>query len=105
MSKESELNRYIENGKAELHWNGKKISHYNFIEELLNSAYLGEVKNASKFLQKWHDDLISTILECTEVQIPLEWQSYCIPDNRKKIITKLITLRFNRLNKIINDRV
>lgn len=105
LSNENELNKYIENGKAELHWNGKKISHYNLIEELLNSSYLGEVKNASKFLQKWQNNLISKILDSTETQVPEEWKSYCIPDNRKKLIGKLITLRFQRLNKLINDRV
>lgn len=105
LANENELFKYIQNGKAELHWNGKKISHYNLIEELLNSSYFGEVKNASKFLQEWQDDLISTILENTELLIPEEWKTYCIPDNRKMLIQKLIILRFQRLNKLINDRV
>jgi hypothetical protein len=105
LSNEVELNKYIENGKAELHWKGKKVSHYNLIEELLNSSYLGEVRNASKFLQEWQQDLISTILASTEIMIPVEWKDYCIPDNRKRLIEKLITLRFYRLNKLINDRV
>jgi hypothetical protein len=101
LSNEVELNKYIENGKAELHWKGKKVSHYNLIEELLNSSYLGEVKNASKFLQEWQHNLISTILDSTETVVPVEWKSYCIPDNRKKVIAKLIPLRFQRLNKLI----
>ncbi len=103
LANENELKKYIENGKAELHWKGKKISHYNLIEELLNSSYLGEVANASKFLQHWQNDLISTILASTENVVPVEWKDYCIPDNRKALIIKLITLRFYRLNKLIND--
>lgn len=105
LSNDVELNKYIENGKAELHWNGKKVSHYNLIEELLNSSYLDEVKNASKFLLEWQYDLISTILDSTGIVVPVEWKSYSIPNNRKNLIAKLITLRFKRLNKLINDRV
>ncbi len=105
LSSEKELNKYIENGKAELHWNGKKISHYNLIEDLLNSAYNEQVLLAANFLQNWQQELITVILEDTCKVVPQQWIEYCIPNNRKMLIQKLIALRFQRLNKLINDRV
>lgn len=83
LANEKELNRYIENGKAELHWNKQKISHYNLIEELLNSAYIEQVLQAANFLQNWHQDLSTAILEDTNKVVPQLWNEYCIPDNRK----------------------
>jgi hypothetical protein len=105
LSNQSELNKYIENGKAELHWNGKKITHFGLIQELLNSSHRDEVLKAADFLKKWHNDLIIKILENAEKQIPEKWKSYSIPHNRKALIIKLITLRWEKLNKLINDRL
>ena len=103
LSNEAELNKYIDNGKAELHWNNQKISHYNLIEELLNSSYLEQVKEASVFMQNWHTDLVSSILAVVDKDVPNQFSQYRIPENRKQLISKLLTLRFQKLNDLLNN--
>ncbi len=102
---DTELEKYILNGKSELHWHNKKISHYQLVEEILNTAYLEQVENASKFLKNWDNSLIEAIIDGLERDNPKEWQTFYIPNNRKKLIKKLVTLRYIKLNKIIRDRV
>ena len=105
LSNPIELEKYIANGKTELHWKNNKVSHYSLIEELLNSSHVEQIMNAAKFLEKWDTDFINTILLNTGKQVPKEWESFCIPDNRKELIVKLLTLRFQRLHSLINGRV
>ena len=105
LQNEDELKRYFENGKSELHWESKKLTHYELIKELLNSSYSEDVINAKKFLQKWDQDLIKDILTQIDVQVPKKWEDYRIPENRKKLILKLLTLRYDKLSQLLNDGI
>ncbi len=103
LNNDAELKKYLENGKSELHWSNKKLSHYDLIKELLNSAYVEEVVNASKFLKKWEPDLVVNILDKINTLIPEEWAEYAIPDNRKSLILKLLTSRFEAISQFFSD--
>lgn len=105
LSKEEELKKYVNNGKAELHWKKRKLTHYDLVKELLNSAYAGEVNDAAKFLENWRSDIVTEIVTITDQHIPVKWQEYRIPDNRKKLILKLLTLRFEKLIGLLRDGV
>src|SRR4029078_3439529 len=37
LNNEAELNRYIERGTSEIHWNNKKVNHFELINHLLQS--------------------------------------------------------------------
>lgn len=105
LKKEDELNRYLENGKSELHWENKKLTHYDLIKKLIDSSYNEQIKNASEFLQNWHPDLIGNILDVADKKVPEIWKEYCIPDSRKLLIVKLVTLRLNKLTQLLSDGI
>lgn len=105
LTNENELNRYVQNGKSELHWEKKKLTHYNLIKKLLNSPYSDEIRNASLFLQNWNADVVGNILNVVDNKLPEYWQEYCIPYHRKMLILKLITSRFNKLTQLLSDGI
>ncbi len=72
---------------------------------MLNTAYTEQVENASKFLKNWHPALIATVLDNLDKEIPSEWHPLCIPNNRKSLIIKIVTLRYNKLNNLISARI
>lgn len=103
LNNEKDLSRYIEKGNSELHWNGQKLTHFELIKVLLNSSYTEQVNKAAEFLQNWDNSLILRILEQIDTLVPENWKNYCIPDNRKMLISKLLTLRFQNLTQILSD--
>ncbi len=42
LQSDEELNKYIDRGLAEIHWEGKKVSHFELIENLLDSPLYNE---------------------------------------------------------------
>lgn len=99
------LEKYIANGSAELHWEKKKISHFQLVENLLNSSYIEEVKRAAEFINLWNDAVVAKIINTLDGDLPTDWHSYCIPDQRKALIIKLLTLRSQKLRGLINGRI
>lgn len=99
------LAKYIDNGSAEMHWEKKKISHFRLIENLLNSPYFEEVKKAASFINLWDDKAIGKIINSVDKDLPSDWLYYCIPGQRKALIIKLLTLRSQKLNALIHDRI
>lgn len=105
LNNEDELIRYIDNGKSELHWNNRKLSHFDLIEKLLNTSYRSLVMEAGKFLKKWQADLVPAILTETALQVPGKWADFSIPTNRKALISELLPLRFNKLSQLLSDGI
>jgi hypothetical protein len=105
LSDDQEFNRYVENGKAEIHWQKRKISHFELIENLMNSSYLGEIQKSSGFFNEWNNTSISQIVNDIDKGLPEKYNSYLIPKERKELIVKLLISRFNRLNNLLSARV
>lgn len=103
LENENELLKYIENGRAELHWENKKVSHFQLIKELLASSYQEEIIKAAVFLENWDNDLINCILNVIDKDVPNQFSQYRIPENRKHLISKLLTLRFSKLNDLVKN--
>ena len=97
---EDELNRYIDRGMAEIHWEGDKINHFMLIRNLLDSPLYNEtVKNIiNRVLAKWDGPEIDR-------RVPESHNVYKIPQSRKQLIFKIITLRRHRLDALIHERI
>lgn len=103
LNNENLLKQYITNGKSELHWGKKKVSHVNMIANLLSSAYLEQLLEAGLFLDKFDEQNITQFVSDLGSMVPTELQHYCLPFQRKKFIIKLLILRSQILKEIIND--
>lgn len=102
---EAKMLKYISNGPCELHWNGEKLSHFNFIYKLLASSYIQKVVKAGLFLNRWSDSCIADIVNSIDESLPEHLAQYRIPKNRKELMIKLLTLRAKKLKEIVHGGV
>ena len=103
LNNEELLRNYIDNGKCEVHWEFKKLTHFKLIEKLLNSCYQEQVIFASSFLERWDENFVTELINGVDKNVPQEWHSYCIPAFRKKLIIKLLILRSEKLRRLLHD--
>ena len=98
----STLEYYVDNGKSELHWEQKKINHFGIMNNLLHSDCSNELRKQASFLSVFSSDLIVNIVGEIDQAVPDEWSAYKLPQNRKELITKLVTLRAQKLKNLLN---
>ena len=97
---------YISKGKSEVHWKENKISHFSFIQELLITEHKESIIKCIKRVQKlFNEERLSEIVNNIDTKIPDSLKQYKIPENRKALIMKLITLRIEKLGALIHERV
>jgi hypothetical protein len=101
-----ELEKYISRGKAEIHWQGKKVSHFELIQNVLNSPYGEKVKTViNRVTQAFDGPKIAQIIQTIDEKVPEIFASYRIPASRKQLITKIITLRIEKLCALIHEGI
>lgn len=106
LKSEADLIRYIEKGSSEIHWDGKKLNHFDLIGNLLESPYKEYVKNIIKEVIEKFDGLkIAQMVQEIDQDVPDELTNFKIPDNRKQLIIKMITLRLSKLVTLIHEGV
>ena len=93
-----ELEAYINRGVSEIHWNKEKLKFFKMIENLGKSQYASNLNTILKRLKSKHNaEVVKNIIQNIDKCIPLELESYKIPQNRKDLLIKLVTLRFEKL--------
>ena len=97
--------KYILEGKSELHWEGQKISHYDLIQRLLDSNHKEQIIQSSQFIDKWSNDLPIIIFQSMEGILPEKWIEYKIPLKRQELIINLLTLRLEKLKTLLSARI
>ena len=95
------LKKYINKGYAELHWNGVKLNHFSLVENFVNSSYIETIRSSATFLSNWNDETISVILNNLDKDLPEKWHDFRIPNNRKNLITKIVSLRSKKLKNLL----
>ena len=106
LKSDDELNKYIDKGSAEIHWENKKLSHFELIQKLIHSGYNETVERIiNRVLKKWNGPEIEQMVQDIDNLVPESHIMYKIPDSRKRLIFKIITLRRHRLEALINERV
>ncbi len=106
LNSEEELRRYVNNGKAEIHWGNKKLTHFELLRELLQSEYRASVKESiTRILERWNGPGIEKIIHEVDHLVPGSHNSYKIPDNRKRLIVKILTLRLQRLEITLHEGI
>jgi hypothetical protein len=94
---------YIRKGVSEIHWEGKnkKLNHFELIKSL-QLEYPEEIKlliNKVDAIFKSED--IKVIINNIDKNLPKELKTHKLPIERKKLMVKLINLRFNKLLELI----
>ena len=106
LKNEAELNRYIEKGVSEIHWNNTKMSHFKLIGNLLESQHTETVKNLiSGLFDKFDIEKFTELVHGIDLEVPIDLAHYKIPFIRKQLIIKMITLRLKKLKALIYEGV
>jgi hypothetical protein len=95
--------KYIRNGVSEIHWEGKdkKLNHFELIK-LLQLEYPEEIKLLiNKIAENFKSEEIEVIVNNIDKNLPKELKIHKLPIERKKLMVKLINLRFNKLLELI----
>lgn len=106
LKSDNELKKYIDKGTSEIHWENKKISHFELIRNLLDSSHKEKVKNIiERVIRKYEDAKIEDIIAKVDQKTPESLARYKIPTHRKRLILKIITLRFEMLRALLNEGI
>lgn len=98
----TQLSSYINRGTSEIHWENKKISHFDLIRNLLSSKHQYVTNEIiTKTVENFDAALFMEIVQRIDYNIPQTHLSYKIPADRKELIIKIITLRIEVLRQLI----
>ncbi len=97
-----QLEKYISKGVSEIRWNNEKISHYLLIENIKNNPKYTPIIQGelTRLFETFNEQMIRKIVITIDNQLPKELIKYKLPDERKELVIKIITLRFGKLQGI-----
>ena len=100
------VEKYVRRGESEIHWQGKKVSHFNLLGNLLKEeGFKTMVQNPIKrVMEKFDAKQFEELITKVDVDLPLECQYVKIPSERKELICKLVLSRFNSLRTLIGEK-
>lgn len=101
-----EIQKYVKNGKAEIHWKGNKIDHFELIGKLLERE---DTKNyvlnsIEKVQTKFDISIINQIIHNVDDKIRQLNNPNFLPSERKELIVELLTLRFKNIEEIYSQK-
>jgi len=94
----AQFEAYINRGKAEIHWQGQKLSHFDLLAKVLEKSEAAK-STIENFKKKYDQNIIHEIINSIDAELPKDFEQYKLTNYRKEFLTKLIALRYQ---KIIN---
>ncbi len=105
LANEQEIQKYIEKGLAEIHWESNKISHFELLNKLLESEGLKDYVNKTleRILKKFDAKSIEEAVLNVDKELVELGNPNIFPKERKELVLKLLPLRFNKLREIYSQ--
>ena len=99
-----ELEAFAFRGKSEVHWDGKKLRHFDLLAKILQEPDLRETlkKVGREMCSKFNTNAFQIALSGIDSMLPDEFLGYCIPASRKEFIFKVVTLRIEKLKELVS---
>ena len=95
---------YIEKGKSEIHWQNQKLSHFDLIRNLLSTEHGVTIRDTlQRVVDKFNPATIWAIIESVDAGVPESLHHYKIPPSRKKLISKILSLRCEKLKDLLHE--
>lgn len=95
------LEAYINRGTAEIRWEGKRLNHFELIRKIkkgYDTVVTDEINRINKIFS---EQRIRKIVLDIDNTLPENLKQFKLPQKRKELIIKMITLRFQKLKEII----
>ena len=91
------LNNYVNNGESEVRWRvGKKTKHFDLMSEIKNKKQKLFTQIKSQIEESYSLEKLEFLIHTIDNNLPNELKEHKLPDLRKELMVKLITLRINR---------
>ena len=93
------IEAYVRKGTSEIRWQTKnnKQNHFELIR-LMQDEYKNEIKSLiDNVKKKFNPESIKDLIFNIDKNLPEDLNEYKLPDNRKELMVKLITLRVKKL--------
>jgi len=102
LANREQLESYVDRGKAEIHWTGEKISHFQLLEHLLASEeFRKHTQNSiSKVIDKFDSSEIKRIVFEIDDVMESSGLGRHLPTERKELIWELLALRYQKIRDI-----
>ena len=102
---EREIIRFVNKGQAEIHWENKKISHFELIEKITQRGEFKPfvINSLQKMVNGFDVDKVINVVSNIDIDLINSGNPNCLPKERKELIIKLLTLRFERLREIYSQ--
>ena len=101
-----QLDAYLRRGTSEVHWDGKKVNHFELIKNILQTSYAEMViKRLRQLRRDFNGTKIEKIIYEVDDVVPETLAQYKLPEERKELIVKMITLRSQKLGALLNEGV
>ncbi len=98
---ETQLITYIQRGTSEIHWEGKKLSHFDLIKKI-SGNYSDVVKTEiSRIKTLFREDGLVNIINEIDKALPSDKINLGLPEERKNLIIKMVSLRYKELIKLL----
>ncbi|UCS92151.1 hypothetical protein KZP23_15735 [Echinicola marina] len=96
------LNKYIDKGKSEIHWEGKKVNHFELVTSILEDEELKPMvlKSLEEMVKRFDKKKIEQIVNNIDQELVKMGNPKILPTDRKEMIIKLLILRFRKLEAI-----
>jgi hypothetical protein len=97
------IETYIKKGLSEIHWQGKKVSHFILLRNLLADEKFNEMtqKPIRRVIDRFSPENFAELISKLDVALPQECDYIKIPSERKELICKLVLSRVNALRELI----
>jgi hypothetical protein len=102
LTDENQLQSYIKRGTSEIHWKGKKVSHFELIRKIAKQNSEVVISEIQRIKTIFKEAEISKIVYDIDKQLPDDKLDFRLPECRKKLIIKMISLRYTELIKILD---
>jgi hypothetical protein len=105
LDNEAETEKYVDKGQSEIHWESKKISHFDLLDKLLQRQEFKEIIIflLEKIVAHFNIDKIENVVFNIDNHLVSIDNPNVLPKERKELIVKLLTLRFKRLKEIYSQ--
>lgn len=98
----AEVEGYLRKGLSEIHWEKEKINHFELLKNILNTEYGEKLRPIiQKVVQNYNETGLINVLNTMDVDVPEDFSSVKIPQKRKEIIIKLVSLRAQKLGELL----
>ncbi|GAP72092.1 hypothetical protein SAMD00024442_24_8 [Candidatus Symbiothrix dinenymphae] len=100
LTKNSEFDKFIGNGKPDIRWNDKHLNHFELIKTI-KLDYVDKVNLIlGKIKKNYNKNIVKGMIDSIDKKTPLHFSNHKIPQNRKDFLIKYIDTRINILINI-----